>query len=492
MNFHRQSLKMRSTLITAAFAQATVAAIQPRNFIFIIPDGMAPASETLARTYEAMINGAATPSQPLLEPIPIDDLPVGNVRTHSANNLVTDSAAAGTALASGFKTNNSMIGVNPAEEPVGTILEAAKFAGMKTGLVVTSIMNHATPAVFSSHTVNRNGLDFIAAQQVGHSHPLNQSVDLLFGGGACYFKPSSDPDSCRDDDIDLLAHAKSLGYYITEDRAGFDTLNQGQSNTSLPYLGLWSNSSDLAYEIDRQQQPEEVREPSLLEMTEVALNALTRETTCQGLNCTNVPGYFIMIEASRIDHASHANDGAAHLHDVLEYNRVIEFVKGWIDEHTDTAMISVADHETGGLTLPGGWDPRPLANATHSVEYLEAEFEDYSGEDAASVVAEQLLAYGIQDTNETLVSSLVGSRSYSGELADLLNTETGLAWSTGGHTGVDVTLYAYAHGEMGEELVKDLAGSHDNIELPRLIEKYLGLDMDEITRQLRVDVSWLQ
>lgn len=483
---------MRSTLITATFAQAVVAAIQPRNFVYIIPDGMAPASETLARTYEAMVSGDATPGQPLLNPITIDDLPVGNLRTHSANNLVTDSAAAGTALASGFKTNNGMIGVSPAEEPVGTILEAAKFAGMKTGLVVTSIINHATPAVFSSHTINRNSLAFIAAQQVGHSHPLNQSVDILMGGGACYFKPSSDPDSCRDDEIDLIAHAESLGYYIAEERAGFDALRQGQSNTSLPYLGLFSNSSDLAYEIDRQQQSEELREPSLLEMTEVALKALTRETTCQGLNCTETSGYFIMIEASRVDHASHANDGAAHLHEVLEYNRVIEFVKNWIDEHPDTAMISVADHETGGLTLPSGWDPRPLANATHSAEYLETELDEYSGEDASGLVAEQLFAYGIQDANETLVSSIIESDNYSGDLADILNAETGLAWSTGGHTGVDVTLYAYAHGDMGDELVKDLAGSHDNTEIPRLIEGYLGLDMNEITRLLREDVSWLQ
>lgn len=483
---------MRSILITAAFAQAAVAAIQPRNFIYIIPDGMAPASETLARTYEAMVSGGASPGQSLLDPIPIDDLPVGNLRTHSANNLVTDSAAAGTALASGFKTNNGMIGVSPAQEPVGTILEAAKFSGMKTGLVVTSIINHATPAVFSSHTINRNGLAFIAAQQVGHSHPLNQSVDVLMGGGACYFKPVSNPDSCREDEIDLLAHAESLDYYIAEDRAAFDALRQGQSNTSLPYLGLSSNSSDLAYEIDRQQQPEEMREPSLLEMTEVALKALTRETTCQGLNCTETPGYFIMIEASRIDHASHANDGAAHLHEVLEYNRVIEFVKNWIDEHPGTAMVSVADHETGGLTLPSDWDPRPLANATHSAEYFEAELDEYSGDDASGLVKEQLLAYGIQDANETLVSSIVESDSYSGDVADLLNAETGLAWSTGGHTGVDVTLHAYAHGQMGGELVKDLAGSHDNTEIPRLIEGYLGLDMDEITKLLREDVSWLQ
>ncbi|TLD08008.1 Repressible alkaline phosphatase [Venturia nashicola] len=139
-------------------------------------------------------------------------------------------------------------------------------------------------------------------------------------------------------------------------------------------------------------------------------------------------------------------------------------------------MISVADHETGGLTLPSGWEPRRSPTLPTLL----------------SLVAEQLFAYGIQDANETLVNSIIESDNYSGDLADLLNAETGLAWSTGGHTGVDVTLYAYAHGDMGDELVKDLAGSHDNTEIPRLIEGYLGLDMNEITRLLREKVSWLQ
>lgn len=480
---------MRSTLVTAALAPAALAAVQPRNFIVVIPDGMAPASETLARAYEAMINGDATPSAPLLDAIPIDQLPVGNLRTNSANNLVTDSAAAGTAMAAGFKTNNGMIGVDADELPIGTILEAAKMAGMKTGLVATSRINHATPAAFSSHTLDRNGYPVIAEQMVGYSHPLNQSVDVLLGGGSCYFKPSSDPNSCRDDEIDLISHAESLGYYITESRAGFEVL-QG-SNVSLPYLGLFSNDTEMSYEIDRQQQPLSEREPSLTEMSEVALTALTEATSCKG-NCTGAPGYFIMIEASRIDHASHAHDGVAHLHDVLEFNRVVDFVKSWIDSHPDTAMIAVADHETGGLTLPSGWDPRPLATANHSTEFLSNELEDYTGNDVVSLVSDQLQAYGIENANQTIASSLSEDASYEQTLVDLMNAQTGLAWSTGGHTAVDVTLYAYAAGEMGDELVRNLAGNHDNTDLPRFIEKLLGLDMDEVTRQLREDASWLE
>lgn len=484
---------MRSFYLTSTFAQVALCTITPRNFIYIIPDGLSPASITVARAYEALMNGEATPEQPLFDPIFIDQLPVGNVRTHSADDMVTDSAAAGTALASGFKTNNYMIGVNADEEPVGTVLEAAKIAGMKTGLVVTSVINHATPAAFSAHTLDRDGYSIIAAQQVGYSHPLKQNVDFLMGGGACYFRPQDDADSCREDDVNLLSHAESLEYHVTEDRAGFDTLERGQGDVRLPILGLYNNNTQLAYEIDRQQQPEEIREPSLTEMTEVALNTLSKATACKGRKCRSTPGYFIMIEASRIDHALHANDPVAHLHDVLEYDHLIQYVKEWIDQHPDTAMISVADHECGGLTLPAGWDPRPLSAASHSAEFIQAQIDAYEGDEKAGFFAQRLESYGLGGiVNATTAASLADSEDFALDLVNLMNEETGMHFSTDGHTAVDVVLYAYAHGKMGDELRKDLAGNHDNTEIPRLIEKYLRLDMDEVTRELREDLSWLE
>ena len=483
---------MRQSLISLASLPVAFGAISPRNFIYIIPDGLSPASITVARTYEALTTGGGSPEQPLVDPMFIDQLPVGNVRTHSADNLVTDSAAAGTALATGFKTDNYMIGVDPDGAPVGTVLEAAKMKGMKTGLVVTSVINHATPAAFSAHTLDRNGYPIIAAQQVGYSHPLGQHVDVLMGGGACYFKPSSDPDSCREDDVDLLDHARTLGYHITEDREGFNALEAGLGDVKLPILGLYNNNTHLAYEIDRQQQPEETREPSLTEMVDVALKALSQSTACKGRKCRSTPGYFIMIEASRIDHALHANDPVAHLHDVLEYDRLLEYVKQWIDEHPDTAMLSVADHETGGLTLPDGWDPRPLSGASHSAEYIQAQLDDYEGEDLSGFIADQLPSYGLGEANETTISSLAASEDFDFDLVNVMNAETGLHFSTGGHTAVDVILYAYAHGKMGDDLRRDLVGNHENIEIPRFIEKYLRLDIDEVTKQLREDISWLE
>lgn len=427
---------------------------------------------------------------------------IGNIRTHSSNNLVTDSAAAGTALAAGFKTENGAIGVLPDGQPVGTIMEAAKHAGLKTALVVTSTINHATPAgkmhrivfgcslptdllVYSSHVINRNDLASIASQQIGYSHPLNQSVDIMLGGGRCYFKPRGESGSCRDDEIDLFSYARDNGYFVAQNRSSFDELELGLGDIRLPFVGLF-NDGDLNYEVDRQQQPSAEREPSLSEMTITALNSLHRATHCKE------KGYFMMIEASRIDHASHANDPVSHLHDVLEFNNVAEIVMKWIDEHPDTAMLAVGDHETGGITLPSGYNPLPLADARHSAQYLNTLWGRYSGSDRRGYLVNEILpAYGITDASSAEIDRLLGG-SFTSNLVAIANARTNIKWSTGGHSAVDTILYGYAAGEMGRELRADMAGSWDNTEIPRLIEKSLGVDIDEITELLRANgTDWI-
>jgi alkaline phosphatase len=215
----------------------------------------------------------------------------GLVKTHSANNLITDSASSGTAFAAGYKTNNNAISVLPDGSPVGSILEAAKLAGLRTALVVTSTINHATPAVYASHTETRRSLDTIADQEIGYSHPLGSVVDILFGGGRCSFFPQGHSRSCRSNNVDLWKFAKEQGFYIAQNRSGFDALEKGKADIPLPFLGLF-NDGDLRYEIDRKVTQDE---PSLLEMVETALNTLHRATSCKE------KGYFIMVEASRID-----------------------------------------------------------------------------------------------------------------------------------------------------------------------------------------------
>ncbi|CAG9989906.1 unnamed protein product [Clonostachys byssicola] len=467
-----------SAAFAGTFATLALGAAQPKNLIFIVPDGFGGSGQTLARTYVSLAEGESTPGAPSIKDLPGDLLPVGNVRTHSSNNLVTDSAAAGTALATGFKTQNGMIGVQPDGILVGNILEAAKLDGYHTAIVVTSTANHATPASFSAHITSRNDYDGIAAQQLGYSHPLNQSVDILMGGGRCYYKPKSDSGSCRGDDVDLIKFAQEKGYYVAQNRSQFDDLELGLGSIKLPFVGLF-NDDQLSYEVDRKAQPEDAREPSLSEMTTAALNALDRATG------SKKKGYFMLIEASRIDHAAHAHDSGAHLWDTLEYNQVLEIIKTWIDNHPDTAMMSVADHETGGLTLPSGYDPRRLRDVKQSAEHLKGLWDKYDGDDRRGfLVSEILPAYALSDATDDEIESILAG-DFVDNLVKFLNDRIGVEWSTGGHTAVDTVLYSYGAGKVGDELKKTLAGHWDNTDIPRFMEKALQVSLDEVTELLR-------
>ncbi|KAH8176582.1 alkaline phosphatase domain-containing protein [Sarocladium implicatum] len=461
-------------------------AVQAKNVIYIVPDGYGQASQSLARDLYSLVETGSTASKPEIVSLAADELVAGLVQTWAANNLITDSAASGTAFAAGFKSNNGAISVLPDGKPVGSILEAAKAAGMRTALVVTSTINHATPAVYASHTESRGSLDTIANQEIGYSHPLGRQADILFGGGRCSFYPKGHKDSCRSDSVDLWKYAEDEGYYIARNLTGFEALEDGLTNVPFPWLGLF-NDGDLRYEIDRKVTKDE---PSLLDMVKTALNRLDKATSCRE------KGYFIMIEASRIDHAGHANDAAAHAVDTLMYNTVMDHVRGWIDEHPDTIMMSAADHECGGLTL-NGFNPISLSKATHSGEYMQELWDGRpSGADRRQfLVSEILPAAGLSDASNAEINTILEASSVSSEVLRLQARRAGINWSTGGHTGSDITLFGYAAEEQRRALQADLSGVWDNTQLPRYIEKVLGVDMDAITDELRAaadeDSSWL-
>lgn len=410
---------------------------------------------------------------------------LGNVQTLSSDNLITDSAAAATAFACGVKTYNDAVGVDATGSPVGTILEAAHLAEYKTGLVVTSVINHATPACYSSHVLDRNSYEDIAAQQIGYSHPLGSIVDLLFGGGRCYYKPQSDSSSCRSDDVDLFGWAEEQGYHVMQDKDGFDELEEGLGEKAkLPYIGLF-NDDQMMYEIDRSKKQ---TEPSLLEMVATALNTLDSATA------DSEKGYFLMIEASRIDHAGHANDPAAHVHDIIMYNDVVDYVRGWIDEHPDTLMLSAADHECGGLTL-NGFDPLPLKSVNASLEEIQRLWDAYDGSDKRAYLVDEILpASGLDDLSDEEIDELAAmdSDDLITDFSSKISDKAGVNWSTGGHSAVDVTLIGYGAGSKLSELRADLGGNRDNTELPRYIEKILNVDIDGVTDILKANgTGWV-
>lgn len=244
----------------------------------------------------------------------------------------------------------------------------------------------------------------------------------------------------------------------------------------------------MRYEMDRRVIQDE---PSLLEMAETAVNALHRATRRRN------KGFFLMIEAARIDHAGHDNDPANHAFETVMYNNVVAWVRDWIDQHPDTIMLSAADHETGGLTL-NGYDPLPLRNATHSRAYLQSVWDNDRPADVDErdfLVSEILPAYGLENVEDADIQTILDADSIGAGIAALMSSRAGVDWSTGGHTSVDVTLHGYAAGRKRQALKADLAGGWDNTELPRYIEEVLGLDMDAVTERLRKaaeeDSSWL-
>ncbi|EED16579.1 alkaline phosphatase Pho8 [Talaromyces stipitatus ATCC 10500] len=466
-----------------------------RNIVFMVSDGMGPTSLSLTRSFRQLELGL-----PANDTLVLDRHHIGTSRTRSSSSLVTDSAAGATAFSCGHKSYNGAISVLPNHTACGTVLEAAHLAGYKTGLVVTTRITDATPACFASHANRREYEDLIAEQEIGE-HPLGRVVDLILGGGRCHFLPAEVEGGCRADDRDLTKVAQDKGFHYISDRNGFDGLNVGQ-NAKLPLLGLFAER-DIPYEIDRRFQEDTY--PSLEEMSRTALAALKKATE------SSEHGFFLMIEGSRIDHAGHGNDPAAQVHEVLAYDKAFAAVLDFIEkEDTPTVLVATSDHETGGLAVARQlhksypeykWLPDVLAKASHSSEYLGRKLNEYLSSSSKKDTLEKQRDYvrksllkeglGIEDATDEEVGSLLQPDNEvpsSYLFADIISRRAQVGWTTHGHSGVDVNIYASS--------TKDawpLHGNHENTEVGDFLAAYLDLDVEAVTQKLQeqASLSWL-
>lgn len=319
----------------ACLSTAHSARAQAKSAILFIGDGMGLAQVTAARIFE----GNARDGKLTLDTMDYTAL----VRTYSADRLVTDSAAAGTALASGVKTNNGMVGVVPGGQSVATVLELAKAAGKSVGLVTTTTITHATPACFYAHVPRRNVEAVIAAQLVDSGE-----VDVILGGGRVFFLPqgSSDPESDdasrRKDDRDLLSEMARKGYRVVRNSEEFEAASADFEKVSgvSKILGLFSPGM-MAYEAQRGN--DKWGEPSIAEMTELAIKVLSK----------NPNGYFLMVEGGRIDHAGHGNQAYLAVTDLIAFDKALKVAKDLTGPDNSTLIVVTADHETGGLAING-------------------------------------------------------------------------------------------------------------------------------------------
>ena len=309
-----------------------------KNVILLIGDGMGFPQLTLARIAKANENLTEYgPSRLFMDSMD----QTGYVRTSSSNSFVTDSAPAATAMATGQKTNNGVLGEDVTAiqyvrdgANLTTILEMAEKTGLSTGLVTTTRITHATPAGFYAHVDNRDNESEIADQL------LNSNVEVMMGGGLQYFvdKNESDPIGSkgkRTDGRDLLQEFQAKGYVFVYNESAFQRI---YANNTEKLLGLF-DSSHMLYERERELSPE--KEPSVAEMTGKAISILSK----------NDKGFFLMVEGGRIDHACHARNLSNTIGDTLAFDDAVKTALDFASGRNDTLVIVTADHECGGLVL---------------------------------------------------------------------------------------------------------------------------------------------
>lgn len=346
-----------------AYAQVNTRRGAAKNVIVFVGDGMGVSTVSAARIRDGQIKGGMGEENMLS----FDDFPfVGLAKTYNVDAQTPDSAGTMTAMMSGVKTDVGVIGVSEGVERgdcasaqanvVPSALQLAELAGMKTGIISTARITHATPAATYAHSANRNWEDISdmskAAIEAGCTDIASQFVDLparlsawnadydgsgievALGGGRRHFLPkdaaynSNDADSevegDRTDARDLTAEwqAATGGTYVT-DKAGFNSLN------TTPVLGLFSESH-MRYSLDRFK--DNAGEPTLAEMTSKAIDLLDGDA-----------GYFLMVEAGRIDHAHHAGNAGSALADTIDLSRAVKAARD-ATSVDDTLIIVTADH----------------------------------------------------------------------------------------------------------------------------------------------------
>ena len=240
---------------------------------------------------------------------------IGIQRTYSANKLVTDSAAAGTALATGHKTNNGMISMTPDSVAVKSLAEEAMEKGKRAGAAVTCRVNDATPSVFFSHSSTRKNQEDIVAQMA------SSGVYFLSGGGIKYWND-------REDGRDITAEIQENGYSFASTKEELMAVEEG------PIVALMA-PTELPFALDR--------DGILPASVEKALQLLD-----------NKKGFFLMVEGSMIDDGGHDNKAGHTMEEIFDFDRTIGKVLEWAEKDGQTLVIVTGDHATGGMTLLSG------------------------------------------------------------------------------------------------------------------------------------------
>ncbi len=475
MNCQRYARFLKITIVvTALFAfllvsisQTVEASNTPKYVFYFIGDGMGVAQRQAAEYFKQAKEDNPT-SKLLMNTFPV----AGLITTHSANEtLITDSAAAGTALATGHKTLNGMLAKLPDGKAVKTLVEAAAEKGLATGMVTTTRLTHATPAAFISHNTSRHNEHEIAADLA------DSGVNFLAGGGYGYFVPKNDRlESNRNDDRNLLEvfYRKKYNVFITEKEIA--TFKKFQPKGPQKVMACFT-PSHLPYEFDRVNDKRLLPLPSLAEITEKGIEVLSQYPK----------GFFMMVEGGRIDQAGHLNDALRSCEEVLAFDQAIakayEFYKKYPKE---TLILVLADHESGGMTLGYGTKDFLKVKNLLDNQVPKNKLKRYNHDRAAyfNYLSQEVGLGNLLDDERSIIERSIIERAMdvvekNGDqekiyvaIKNVLSNRAGIAWTTQNHTGACVPISAIGVG------AEKFGGFQDNTEIAKTLAALLNLELN--------------
>jgi len=415
------SLFLVFALIFTAAAQAEV-----KNVILMVGDGLGIGQIDMTR-YMA---GGKDHELELMK------LPNIGLMMTSSTEGVTDSAAAGTAMATGHKVYNGAVGMNKNGAELDSVLDFAEVRNKATGIISTNTVTDATPAAFTASVKDR-GMGGEIAKQI-----LNNDVEVVLGGGREDFMEEEAGE-------DLIAKAKKMGYQYVSDKQQLERVIPMNGKV----LGLFNNSY-MNYIQDRDEV--DSQEPSLLEMTTKAIDVLSEDED----------GFFLMAEGARIDHASHAADVPGVVAETLDFDASVKYAVDWAKENGDTMVVVVADHETLGFSVTEPINKEALMDIKVSPEYMAGKLEETEAGNAYTIDSIQrvfkeyanisLTEAEAREFNSNIVNEDDGSLYYQYKVGwqigsviaekynvGVLSADIRAKSSTGGHTLNSVPIFAF-------------------------------------------------
>jgi len=453
-------------LFSGCATQRNLKTPEVKYVFFFIGDGMGLAHANATEAYLG-----ATKGDTALYKLNLSKLPVQSfASTYAANRYITGSAAAGTALATGHKTSINTIGMAADKKtPLKTIAEKAHEAGFKVGIISNVQLNHATPASFYAHRPSRSDYFEIAMQ-------LPESNFEFFGGGGIA-KPIKKVDGTV---VNAMENLRTKGYTFTNNRAAMQKLKKSDLPVFVtsPILEPGSRANRYVLDYDSTDLSQE-------EVLDKAIKLLD-----------NDKGFFIMLEGGKIDWASHSNDGATMIHELLAFDEAIGCALLFYEKHPDETLILVtADHETGGLSVGNrskqyDLNLELLQYQTVSAPMFSTILKEKARKNKGEISKEEMYQmvnqyFGLGTrvsltVNDKKQLDQAWEKTFSIEAADesglyddmdeistsamnILNKKAGLGWTSGSHSGIPVPVRVIGPG-------KELFGTYlDNTDLTPLI-----------------------